>query len=145
MRNARGRRPVWRAATRAAEQARDGDGVGEAPSPAEEAESQKGEWRNGRPERQSKQRSENTLHIFLCPPSNASANATTTAATAAAAAATQRRRGCSRWSVPALARGQGNGGYRELTGCIAKKPICGPGSLHETFKEMDCAMVNVLQ
>ena len=38
MRSARGRRRVWRAARRAAEQARDGDRVGKGQSPAEEAQ-----------------------------------------------------------------------------------------------------------
>ena len=38
MRSARGRRRVWRAAGRAAGEARDGDGVGEIQRQAEEAE-----------------------------------------------------------------------------------------------------------
>ena len=41
MRTARGRRRIWRAARRAAEQARDDDGVEETQSSAEEAEGEK--------------------------------------------------------------------------------------------------------
>ena len=42
MRTARGRRRIWRAARRAAEQARDNDGVGETQIFAEEAEGETG-------------------------------------------------------------------------------------------------------
>ena len=52
MRSARGRRRVWRAAKRAAEEARDGDVVLEAQGLAEEAEGRNGEGEeeNDRPD-----------------------------------------------------------------------------------------------
>ena len=78
MRSARGRRRIWRAATRAAEQARDGDWFEKTQRPAEEAEGEK--WRKGRRERQSEQCSENTLHIVLHLPATASATAAAAAA-----------------------------------------------------------------
>ena len=71
MRSARGRRRVWRAARRAAEQARDGDVVGETRQTAEEAEWKK--WENNAGERQTKQCSENTLHIVQHLPATATA------------------------------------------------------------------------
>ena len=80
----RGRRRVWRAARRAAEQARDDDGVEETQRQADEAQGEK--WESGKKEKQTRSRSENTLHIVLHLPSNAIATATTAAATAAAAA-----------------------------------------------------------
>ena len=61
MRSARGRRRVWRAARRAAEQARDEDGAGEVQRLAEEAEREK--WGRKQTDRQTRQGSENTLHI----------------------------------------------------------------------------------
>ena len=79
MRTARGRQRIWRAARRAAEQARDDDRVEETQSFAEEA------WgRNERRERQNKQCSETTLHIVLHLPRNANATATAKIATATA-------------------------------------------------------------
>ena len=85
VRTARGRRRIWRAARRAAEQARDDDRVEETRSLAEEAEGEK--WgRKERRERTTRQCSENTLHIVLHLPSNATAAAATTATAAAAAA-----------------------------------------------------------
>ena len=86
MRSARGRRRVWRAARRPAEQARDGDGVEETQA-AEEAEEEN--WRKKRA-RQSKHGSDNTLRTVLHLTANAmaTATATTTAAAAAAAART---------------------------------------------------------
>ena len=53
MRTARGRRRIWRAARRAAEQARDSDRVEETQSQAEEAEGEKWrrkKWEEGEPE-----------------------------------------------------------------------------------------------
>ena len=70
----------------AAEQARDDDRVEEILSLAEEAEEEK--WRK-KGERTTRQCSENTLHIVLHLPSNATPTAAATAATAAAAAATR--------------------------------------------------------
>ena len=84
MRTARGRRRVWRAARRAAEQARNNDGVGETQSLAEEAEGEK--WRKDR--RQSKQSNEATLHIVLHLQPTATAPAAA-AGTGAAVAATR--------------------------------------------------------
>ena len=84
MRSARGRRRVWRAARRAAEQARDEDGAGEAQRLADEAEREK--WERRQTDRQIRQGSENTLHLVLHLPQNASATATATVATTAAAA-----------------------------------------------------------
>ena len=58
MRTARGRRRIWRAARRAAEQARDGDRVEETLSPAEEAEGEtwgRKKWEQGRTRREEKQ------------------------------------------------------------------------------------------
>ena len=84
MRTARGRRRVWRAARRAAEQARDNDGVGETQSFAEEAEGETGgrkKWEQGRIRRQES----NTLHVIF---HLANATITTEAPAAAAAAAT---------------------------------------------------------
>ena len=81
MRSARGRRRVWRAARRAAEQARDEDGAGEAQCLAEEAEREKRERRQT--DRQTRQGSENTLHLVLHLPQNASATATATTSAAA--------------------------------------------------------------
>ena len=80
MRTARGRRRVWRAARRAAEQAQDNDGVGETQSFAEEAEGETGRrqrWEQGRTKREES----NTLHVVFH-----FANATTPTAAAAAAA-----------------------------------------------------------
>ena len=82
MRTARGRRRVWRAARRAADQARDNDGVGETQSFAEEAEGETGgrkKWEQGTTGRKER----NTLRVFFH-----FANATTPTAAAAAAAAT---------------------------------------------------------
>ena len=79
MRTARGRRRVWRAARRAAEQARDNDGVGETQSFAEEAEGETGgrkRWEQGRTKREES----NTLHVVFH-----FENATTPTAAAAAA------------------------------------------------------------
>ena len=53
MRSARGRRRVWRAAKRAAEEARDGCGVGETQRRAEEAEGEK--WGKRQKTEQAKQ------------------------------------------------------------------------------------------
>ena len=92
MRSARGRRRVWRAARRAAEQARDGEGVGEAQDPAEEVEGKK--W--GRKERLVRQCSENTLQIVLHLPTMSTATAT---ATAAAAVQQPQQRACSNMVV----------------------------------------------
>ena len=60
MRSARGRRRVWRAARRVAEEARDGVG---------ETQCQADGW-GRRKERETGQRSENTLHIVLHLPNN---------------------------------------------------------------------------
>ena len=81
MRSARGRRRVWRAARRAAELARDDDRVEETLSPAEEA---KGEtWgRKKREQGRNRREENNTLHIVLHLPSNATATTTATAAAA---------------------------------------------------------------
>ena len=88
MRTARGRRRIWRAARRVAEQARDDETVEETQSFAEEAEGEK--WgRKERRERQNKQCSENTLHIVLHLASNTTAPPTA-AATVAATVATTR-------------------------------------------------------
>ena len=76
---ARGRRRVWRAARRAAEQARDENGVGQAQREAGEAEEEK-RRKKGRGN-QTRLCSENTLHFVLHLP------ATATAAAAAAPAA----------------------------------------------------------
>ena len=74
MRTARGRRRIWRAATRASEQARDDNRVEETQSLAEEAEGEK--WgRKERRERTTRQCSASTLHIVLYLPSNATAAA----------------------------------------------------------------------
>ena len=81
MRTARGRRRVWRAARRAAEQARDNDGVGETQRFAEEAEGEtegRKKW-----EQETTGRTENnTLHVVFH-----LANATTPTTAAAATAA----------------------------------------------------------
>ena len=53
---------VWRAARRAAEEARDGDGVGETQRRAEDAEGEK--WKREMRERQNKQCNENTIHLY---------------------------------------------------------------------------------
>ena len=63
MRTARGRRRIWRAARRAAEQARDDDRVEETQSVAEEAEGET--WRRRRGERQTMQYNGNTLHLVI--------------------------------------------------------------------------------
>ena len=84
LRTARGRRRMWRAARRAAEQARVDDRVEETQSPAEEAEGEK--WRRRKGERQTRQRSESTLHLVIHLPDTGQ-HTTTTATTAAAAAA----------------------------------------------------------
>ena len=84
LRTARGRRQVWRAARRAAEQARNNDGVGETQSFAEEAEGETGgrkKWEQGRIRRQET----NTLHVIF---HLANATINTEAPAAAAAAAT---------------------------------------------------------
>ena len=83
MRSARGRRRVWRAARRAAEQAREEDGAGEVQRLAEEAEREK--WGRKQTDRQTRQGSENTLHIVFHLPEMATA--TTPVTTAAATAA----------------------------------------------------------
>ena len=87
MRTARGRRRIWRAARRAAEQARDNDGVGETQSCAEEAEGETGgrrKWDQGTTGR----KESNTLHVVFH-----LANATTpTTAAATAAMHLQRRK-----------------------------------------------------
>ena len=63
IRGARGRRRVWRAARRAAEEARDKDGVGTAQCHAERAKGQTG--RRGTRERQARRCRENALHIVM--------------------------------------------------------------------------------
>ena len=78
MRRARGRRRVWRAARRVAEEARDRDWVGEAYRGAEEAERQNGVTREGRAT------DRETLHKVLHLPAMATAKATTAAAARAA-------------------------------------------------------------
>ena len=83
MRSARGRRRVWRAARRAAEQARDEDGAGEVQRLAEEAEREK--WGRKRTDRQTRQGSENTLHIVFHLPEMATATGPVTTAAATAA------------------------------------------------------------
>ena len=84
LRTARGRRRVWRAARRAAEQARDSDRVEETHSFAEEAEGEK--WGRKKWEQGSMVRKEsNTLHIvFHLPTATASTTTATAVATAAA-------------------------------------------------------------
>ena len=82
MRSARGRRRVWRAARRAAEQARDEDRAGEAQCIAEKAEGEK--WERRQIDRQTRPCSESTLHLVLHLPQNATATATAVAPTAAA-------------------------------------------------------------
>ena len=69
MRTARGRRRIWRAARRAAEQAPDDDRVEETRSLAEEAEGEKWRRKEGR-EKTTRQCSENTLHTVLHLPNN---------------------------------------------------------------------------
>ena len=81
MRTTRGRRRIWRAARRAAEQARDDDRVEETQSLAEEAEEET--WRRRKGERQTRQCNGNTLHLVIHLPTTAT---TTTAAAAATAA-----------------------------------------------------------
>ena len=83
MQTARGRRRIWRAARRAAEQACDDGRVEEAWSPAEEADGKM--WGQRKGERQTKRLNANTLHIVLHLQSTATQ--TTTAAAAAATAA----------------------------------------------------------
>ena len=81
LRTARGRRRTWRAARRAAEQARGEDRVEETQSIAEEAEWEKWrrkKWEQGRTRREES----NTLHIVF---HFANATTPTTAATATAA------------------------------------------------------------
>ena len=83
MRTARGRRRIWRAARRAAEQARDGDWVEEIQSSAEEAEGEK--WgRKKREQGRNRREESNILHIVLHLPATATATAATTSAAAAA-------------------------------------------------------------
>ena len=83
---ARGRRQIWRAARRAAEQARDGHRVEEIQSSAEEAEGEK--WRRKKREQGRNRREEsNTSHIVLHLPATATATAATTTAAAAAGTA----------------------------------------------------------
>ena len=79
MHTAVGRRRVWRAARRAAEDARDGDRVGEAQRQVEEAKGEKWDRTTGRVG-QTRQSSENTLHIVLHLFANATATATAAAA-----------------------------------------------------------------
>ena len=88
MRSARGRRRVWRAAKRAAEPVRDGDGARETQGPAEEAEGET--WRKTRKERLGRQSSENTLHIVLHLLAMATATATAPRAAASTVAAATR-------------------------------------------------------
>ena len=76
MHSAKGRRRIWRAARRAAEQARDGDRVQETQRRTEEVEGEK--WERRRIETQKRQCNEGTLHLVLHLPAN-----TTTAASAA--------------------------------------------------------------
>ena len=64
MRTARGRRRIWRAARRAAEQARDNDGVGETQSFAEEAEGKTGR-RKKREQGTTERKESNTLHVVF--------------------------------------------------------------------------------
>ena len=72
MRTARGRRRIWRAARRAAEQACDDDRVEETLSPAEEAEGET--WgRKKREQGRNRREESNTLHIVLHLPGNATA------------------------------------------------------------------------
>ena len=73
--------PHMRSARRAAEQARDEDGAGEAQRLAEEAEREK--WGRRQTDRQTRQGSENILHLVLHLPQNASATATATTPAAA--------------------------------------------------------------
>ena len=64
MQTARGRRRIWRAARKAAEQARDSDRVEEIRSSAEEAEGEK--WGRKRREQGRNRREEsNTLHVVF--------------------------------------------------------------------------------
>ena len=86
MRTARGRRRIWRAARRAAEQARDNDAVGETQSFAEEAEGETG-GRKKRDKGTTERKESNTLHVVF---HLANATTPTTAAAAAATAATVR-------------------------------------------------------
>ena len=81
MRSARGRRRVWRAARRAAEQACDEDRAGEARCVAEKAEGEK--WERRQIDRQTRPCSGSTLHLVLHLPQNATATATATTAAAA--------------------------------------------------------------
>ena len=76
MHSAKGRRRIWRAARRAAEQARDGDRVDETQRRTEEVEGEK--WERRRRETQKRQCNEGTLRLVLHLPAN-----TTTAASAA--------------------------------------------------------------
>ena len=85
MRTARGRRRIWRAARRAAEQARDDDRVEETQSLAEEAERKT--WGRRKGERQTRQCNGNTLHLVIHLPATTTATATTTTAAAAAGTA----------------------------------------------------------
>ena len=85
---ARDRRRIWRAARRAAQQARDSGWVEETQT-ADEAEGEKG--RKERRERQNKQCSENTLDIVLHLPNNATTATATAAAPASASMRMQRR------------------------------------------------------
>ena len=90
LRTARGRRRTWRAARRAAEEARNGDRVEETQSLAEEAEGEK--WGKEKNMRLARPCSESTLHLVILLPDTGNATASTRAtaipATAAAAAAT---------------------------------------------------------
>ena len=86
MRSARGRRRVWRAARRAAEQARDGDRVEESHCQAEEAKWEK--WEKRQTDRQCTER---TLHLVLHLPQNATATATTQATATATAGLLQQQ------------------------------------------------------
>ena len=86
MRSARGRRRVWRAARRAAEQARDGDRVEETHCLAEEAKWEK--WGKRQADRQC---TESTLHLVLHLPQNATATATTQATATATAGPLQQQ------------------------------------------------------
>ena len=82
LRNVRGRRRVWRAARRGAEEAQDRDGVGETHQRrAEEAEGEK--CGKDKRERQTRQCIENTWHIVLHLLENSTATATAAAASGA--------------------------------------------------------------
>ena len=87
MQTARGRRQIWRAARRAAEQVCDDGRVEETRSPAEEADEKT--WGQRKGERQTRRLNANTLHLVIHLPAT-SATATAVAASATAASAEMR-------------------------------------------------------